>query len=147
MRAHLVEAPQAGGHRLAAELLGERDAVRLHRPVGVVGAEADPEPVGEREQHRLDLARGVLAQHVDLRHRPGEQRRVEAIEGRDPAGARYPERGELGDVMIDRGPVAPGPAGHDQRGRLECDAVAAAPAVALEGRHARPPCWLACDHH
>jgi hypothetical protein len=46
--------------------------------------------------------------------------------------------------MIDRGPVAPGPAGHDQRGRLESDALGAAPAVALEGRHAgRLPGWRA----
>jgi predicted alpha/beta hydrolase len=70
----LAEAPQARGHRLAAELFGDRDAVRLHPAVGVVGAEPDPEPVGEREEDNLDLARGVHAQHLDLRHGPGEER-------------------------------------------------------------------------
>jgi hypothetical protein len=74
---HLLQAPQARSHGLAAELLGERHAVRLHGPVRVVGAEPDPEPVSEREQHRLDLARGVLAQHLDFSNRRREQRRVQ----------------------------------------------------------------------
>ena len=38
----LLEAPEACGHGLAAELLGQRHAVRFDRRVGVIRAEADP---------------------------------------------------------------------------------------------------------
>jgi hypothetical protein len=75
---------------------------------------------------------------VDVRRRTGEQRRNEAIEGRNPARAQYPERGEFRNVMIDRGPVAPGPTGHDQRGRLEGDAVGAARSDARRSACRRP---------
>lgn len=65
MAQDLVQAPERRRHRLATELLRECYAMALHRAVGVIGADPDPQAVGERHEHRLDLARGLFAQHLD----------------------------------------------------------------------------------
>ena len=52
---------------LRAKLLRQRDARRLRFTVGVIGANAKPQPVMHRHDHRLRLARGVGAENFQLR--------------------------------------------------------------------------------
>jgi hypothetical protein len=107
----------------------------LHRTVGVIGAEPDPEAVGERHQHRLDLAGGLFAQHLDRVDRARQQGRVHAVEQRRARRRRDAERGELADVVLHVGARATRPAGHDQGLGLEGDAVAAGSGMTLERGH------------
>ena len=110
----LVETPQRRPDRLAAELLRKRDAHRLGLAVGVVRADAEPEPVRRRDDDRLGLARGVGTEHLE----PLRLRQVcgrNAVVHRHRRRARHADRGELLDVVAKGGLVAAGPAGDDER--------------------------------
>ena len=55
---HVGQPPGDARHGLDADLLGQRDAVRLQGAVGVVRADRDEVLAGVQEQQRLGLARG-----------------------------------------------------------------------------------------
>ncbi|NYH13484.1 hypothetical protein GGD41_000712 [Paraburkholderia bryophila] len=64
-------------------------------------------------QHAFGLAAGLRADHVDLLGLR-QQFRAEPVEARRGGRPLHAEFGQLGDVMLDRGLIAPGPAGNRQ---------------------------------
>ena len=61
----LVEAPQRRPITLPHSCFDSAIAHGLGLAVGVVGAEPDPQPVGQRDDHRLDLAGRVGPEHLE----------------------------------------------------------------------------------
>jgi hypothetical protein len=110
MRLQLLIAPELPADRLAAELLGQRDADGFGLAVRMVGAETDPEPIGKRNDDPLDLARGIRTEYDEAFGLSQVGRRDAVVDGRC-RGARDVERGQLLDVVLDSGGVAARPAG------------------------------------
>lgn len=99
VRLAILEAPRGAADRLLADLLGDGDAVALDLAVSMVGADRDPEPVGRTDQHRLDLARAVVPQHLD-RVGLGQQRRRNAMAKRHRRRRLHADRLQLFDMVI-----------------------------------------------
>ncbi len=113
MRRDVAEPPKKRAHGLRAHLLRQRDADRLRLAVGVIGAEPEPQAIGERIDHHLRLAARVAADHLD-RVRGGEQRRGDAIEDRRRLRPRNAERFELTNMRLERGLIASRPSRDDE---------------------------------
>ena len=131
MRLDFLEAPGGAADRLGAHLLGNGDAVALDLAVGVVGADRDPEPVGGTDQHWLDLARTVVAQHLDALGL-GQHLRGGAVVDRHPRRRLDADRLQFLDVMIEGRHVAAGPAGNHQILYVDNDFLDRALGVAVE---------------
>ena len=89
---HVVVAPGVPGDDLGAELFGELDADGFRFPIGVVGADGDPETVGSSEQHEFhfaarigtrDLDRARLREEIDGDPATLEMRAAEECDGAD----------------------------------------------------------------
>ena len=85
--------------------MAERDARALELTIGVVGGDADVDRATVGEHEWLDLAGGGGADdlHDGVLH---ELVGRHAVEERHRARARHADRGELGDVVLDRAGVA-----------------------------------------
>ena len=112
--------PHGCGDRLVAHLLGNSDAIGLHFPVCVVRADADIEPAVMGEDQRLDLTARLFAACLY------GSRRGQACSGNPVIGWRHgrpchAERFQFADMVFHCLLVAAGPAGDDQRARVETE--------------------------
>src|SRR5712664_1286339 len=114
----LRESPKLPADRLGAHLLRYGDAVGLDFPVGMIRADAHVHRTGFRNKHELHFTARVFADDLHFGRR-SEQIRAEPIKARYRARALHADRGKLGDMVFDRGLVAPGPSGNDQSGDLD----------------------------
>ncbi len=110
VRHDLVIGPELRRDRLVAHLLGDADAIGLDLAVGVVGAQADPEPPAVLQQDVFGLAAGGLADRFDLAG-AGEARRRDAVKDRRGGRPLHAQFLEFLDVLLDRRGIAAGPAG------------------------------------
>ena len=136
VRLDLLEAPGRAADHLGADLLGMGDAVALELAVGMVGADRDPEPVGGADQHRLGLARRVVAQRPGCVSACVSRLRGDAVVQRHLRRRLHADRLQLLDVMLQRRDIAAGPAGDHQV--VDVDATARPRpwrAVELQTRH------------
>ena len=90
--------------------------------------------IGKCENDGLDLAGGVGAEHLDgigLR----EIGRAVPVKHRHAGRAWDADRRQFLDMVTQGGFVPPGPAGHDQRSRLDIDLVVATLRTAVKSQH------------
>ena len=98
----VVKPPERAGDRLAAQLLGQRDAHGLGLAVGVIGADPQPEPVGKEN------STGSTSPEVSLRAPRASAPALTSAprHGSTPAPSwpRHADGGELLDVVAQSPP-------------------------------------------
>ncbi len=114
----LRESPKLPADRLGAHLFRYGDAVGLDFPVGMIGADTHVHRTGFRNKHELHFTARVFADDLHFGRR-SEQIRAEPIKARCRARALHADGGKLGDMVFDRGLVAPGPSCNDESGDLD----------------------------
>jgi hypothetical protein len=113
MFVNVSEGPHLSRERFVAHLLGDLDAVGLHSPVRMIGADTDIQMSFPLHQDELDLSARIIAADFDDGV-SGQAARRHAIKSRNGEGPRDPELFQFTDVLLHGDGIAARPAGdHD----------------------------------